>query len=370
MLTKPPFCPNRDCSYHFEEDLPKEKRNSWYHKDGSYTTQVGGTILRFVCTKCGKRFSSQTFSLDYGVKHHIPYHRIFDHITTCSGIRALARLLKVSEGVVINRISRLARQAIALHALLRETFFLQEEIVADGFESFTCSQYHPNNIHLAVGKDSQYLFGADYSHLRRKGRMTEEQLKRREELEQEWRSPKGDIVRSFLRLLRQIDEYRGEENDNPVRLYTDEKQEYRRCTEGESWFDHLQVPSTDPRTLRNELFAVNYYDREIRKDQSNHTRETVEYSRDVNNAMDRMWIYSVYHNYVKPYRIDRSEERTHGECAGIDVGKLKRLWKRFFTQRFFVSRVRLSESEWYSWYRCYATPMKLTATVFPQYADA
>ena len=39
----------------------------------------------------------------------------------------------------------------------------------------------------------------------------------------------------------------------------------------------------------------------IKEDQSNHVRETVGFSRDVNNAMDRLRMYTVYHNYVKPY---------------------------------------------------------------------
>jgi transposase-like protein len=368
MLTIPPFCPNAACLYHFEDQIPKNRKSSWYQRDGTYTTKVRGTVQRFVCTHCGKRFSSQTFSLDYGVKRHVDYRQIFTHINSSSGIRTIARALHVSEQVIINRISRLARQAIGMHATLRTTFPLREPVTADGFESFTCSQYHPNNIHVAVGKESQYLYGIDYAHLRRKGRMTGRQKKRRSILEERWKAPAGDVIRSFRRLVRQIERYFRGSPGETIEVYTDEKQEYLQCTKTESWIVHRRISSALPRTLENELFAVNYYDREIRKDQSNHTRETVEYSRDTNNSMERMWVYCLYHNYLKPYRIDRKERRTHAECAGVPREAMKREWKTLFTRRYFVSKLDLTESERYAWFRCYASPMKWVTHWYPRYA--
>ena len=88
--------------------------------------------------------------------------------------------------------------------------------------------------------------------------------------------------------------------------------------------------------------------------------------------MDRFWMYSAYHNYVKPYRIRLTAEdrQTHAERAGIATGSITRLWKRFFTHRFFVSHLDLSEPEWYSWYRCYATPLEEEALWYPGYAAA
>lgn len=372
MVTIPPFCPNAACRYHYPQALRGTRKSPWYHKDGYYHSTCHGTVQRFVCTCCGTRFSAQTFSLDYGVKKRLSNRRIFQQVNSGSGIRFAARNLKVSEKVIVNRIARLARQAIAMHALLRELFSLAEELAADGFESFTGSQYFPNNIHLAVGKGSQYLYGADYAHLRRKGRMTPAQKQRRMELEEQWKAPPGEIIRSFTRLVRQIGRYQRENPASPLWLYTDEKQEYWQVLADVAWIRQVTVPSTAPRTLRNHLFPVNYFDRELRKDQSNHTRETVEFSRDVNNAMDRVWMYSAYHNYVKPYRIGvkEGEETTHAEQAGIPPEVIAKLWKTFFTRRFFVSHLNLSESEWRSWYRCYATPMKYTAPRYPRYADA
>lgn len=382
MITIPPFCPNSECPNHDPHQLAHRSRASpWYQRDGSYSTALRRRILRFRCPRCGRRFSSQTFSLDYAVKRPLPYRRIFEQLNSGSGIRSLARNLQVSEKVILNRIGRLARQSLALQAQLRPLLPLHEELAADGFESFCLSQYFPNNIHLLVGKSSQYLYAADYAHLRRKGRMREEQKRRRRQLETLFPPVPGELQGSFERLmhhlLRCLEGARGVRS-GPLRVYTDEKLEYARVIGGpgemgervrEGTVVHVRLSSKRPRTLSNDLFAVNYYDRELRKDQGNHVRESVEFSRNVNNCMERLWVYAAYHNYVKPYRVARRgmKGRSHAQEAGIERREIAKLWKRFFTCRWFVSQLDLSCSERYVWYRCYRTPLKMSCEELPSY---
>ena len=191
MMTKPRFCPNPGCTYHHQENISQGDKSPWYHKYGYYTCKVNRKVQRFICCSCGRQFSTQTFSLDYMVKKKIPYKRLFEQLNSGSGIRFLSRTFGVTDKVIVNRISRLARQAVGLNAKLRSCLSLTEDVAADGFESFTVSQYFPNNIHLLVGKESQYLYGADYAHIRRKGRMREEQKGKRKELEMRFRPRKG-----------------------------------------------------------------------------------------------------------------------------------------------------------------------------------
>ena len=95
----------------------------------------------------------------------------------------MGRILTASPTCITNRISRLARQAIAVHVELLSQLALSEDLVADGFESFAVSQYFPNNIQVLVGKESQYWLFSDFAHLRRKGRMTEYQKLRNQQLQ-------------------------------------------------------------------------------------------------------------------------------------------------------------------------------------------
>ncbi|GAB1484341.1 hypothetical protein MASR2M78_31590 [Treponema sp.] len=101
-----------------------------------------------------------------------------------------------------NRLERLGRNAIFMQSKLMESLAFKEDLVADGFESFTKSQYHPCNINILVGKKSQFLYEATYTTLRRKGRMTEQQKKKRELIEAKYR-PKArcaqEVVLATLR---------------------------------------------------------------------------------------------------------------------------------------------------------------------------
>lgn len=377
MITRPPFCPNPDCGYHHKENLPQKHTAPWYHKYGHYRTKLHKQIQRFICLSCNIQFSSQTFSIDYAVKRKITYKRLFLQLNSGSGIRFLSRTFGVTDKVILNRITRLAHQTIGMHASLRKELILQEDMTVDGFESFTGSQYFPNNIHILVGKDSQYLYGADYAHIRRKGRMRDEQKQRRKELETRFKPPKGEISSSFSRIMGHFLRYYERSGLSTVRIYSDEKIEYQPvladiCALTRQKVVHKTVSSRKERTLQNDLFAVNYFDREIRKDQGNHVRETVEFSRNVNNSMERLWVYGAYHNYVKPYRIRQSGQTkiSHAERAGIPKALLRKEWKTFFTQRRFVSKTDLTESEWYLWYRCYRTPLKEWAEAVPAYMCA
>ena len=110
MSLRPPCCPNKDCPNHTKEQKPAH----WYTKDGTYDTLSFGTIQRYKCSSCGKRFSERTFHIDYYAKRKINYRRIFRQLISTGSTRDIARELGISCASVANRISRLARNAIAV----------------------------------------------------------------------------------------------------------------------------------------------------------------------------------------------------------------------------------------------------------------
>jgi hypothetical protein len=264
------------------------------------------------------RFSSQTFSIDYYVKRRINYHRLLNQLKTTGSCRDMAREFVVSTATINNRIDRLCRSMVRAHLRLVGGHTLQEALVADGFESFTVSQYFPNNIHLLVGKDSQYLYGCNYVSIRRKGRMTDAQRGRRGELERRYGVVGKGLEHSFAELLLDSAPLVSLSPKEPVLLYTDEKKEYVRALKSiAKGIHHIRISSHKPRSVVNPLFAANYMDRQIRKDQANHVRETVCFARNVNNVMSRLFVYFTYHNYLKAYRERESAKRSHAEVAGI-----------------------------------------------------
>ena len=371
-MRRPPFCPNRECELHIDPRSSQAARLSrlrWFKRNGSYLTRVRGSVARFKCLVCGRGFSEQTFSLDYYVKRIIDYGEIRRSLGECSSVRAISRRLGCSCDSVTNRCSRFARQCISAHAQTLGGSTLSEDLAADGFESFTVSQYFPNNIHLLVGSRSQTVYFSDYVTLRRSGRMTEVQKRKRAAFEKLYPTEKQGLTRSFGELLEHLGSRMDQSDHRPLTLATDKKQEYRRALAANGHLSaaldqgqliHTRVDSRAARTKRNPLFAVNYIDRELRKDLAEHVRETVRFARNVNHCTERLWIYFHDHNTSKRFRINDSVklERTHIGEAGVGGEVVAKAEERLHSRRRFLSFESLEPALDRVWRRGQATALK------------
>ena len=370
------FCPNPDCPYHTH--APSER---WFVAAGTYHTKAFGQVQRFRCRLCGTSFSTQTFSLDYFAKRSIPYPQLELLSSSSMSIRALARFFCASCATIQNRIDRLSRQALALHCRLRRYATPSEPVCIDGFVSFDVSQYFPNNLTIALTASSQFFLAATHATLRRSGRTTAAQQQRMHQLYTHCSFEPKCLERSFRELLDRLARERPPSRTCPLILITDEKKEYRRalvrhplfCSQDEDHrLAHLTVNSTEPRTWFNPLFASNYMDRELRKDQAAHRRETVCFSRNVANMLNRFLVYACWHNYAKPFRINQQGvlKFTHAEAAGIPSSLVARGRDWMFRERAFLSRLPLDPLDLKFWKRLFPTPLKRTPEYLPHYALA
>ena len=374
-MNRPLFCPRPSCSNHYL----KHRSQNWYRSAGTYHTDAFGTIDRFRCNKCGKYLSTQTFSIDYYSKRTLSYSKLFNHLITTSSIRDMARDFSVSVDVVLNKLSRLSRNCLAVLQELQRVTSLDEDLAADGFESFTVSQFFPCHVNLLAGKNSQLLYWYDYVTLRRKGRMTDEQKKQREVLERKFRADPKGIEQSFRSLYDQAAVMICDGKREHATLVTDKHPAYQRATKKnlgikglstQGRFTHQRVNSKAPRTWANPLFSVNYLDRQFRKDLAEHVRETVCFGRNVNCVMDRFSIYCVYHNLKKRYRESKGDYRTHGEVAGVDKEKVQSLLHGLFSRRAFASKVKPESTYRKQWIRMFITPLKENEEHVPKHVAA
>lgn len=208
--------------------------------------------------------------------------------------------------------------------------------------------------------------------------MTPYQKKRNTILQKRFIHGRVTIYESFEELVRQALFLKEKTPHTTTALLTDEHRLYgtvmRNLNDGErSVLHHQTCSSKKARTLTNPLFSVNYLDREIRKDLAEHTRESVQFGRNVVTQMERLAVYRLYHNYCKPYRINGRDERmrTHAEQAGISSGLIQREMKTLFTQRRFLSRVRgIMSRDRCIWLKSIATPLKEGLEYLPAYSWA
>ena len=373
-MFEPPFCPYKECKHHYHPPAGR-----WWRRKGHHSTACFGPVPRFRCSACHRSFSRQTFSIDFYAKRRIDYEALERHGSSGEGIRALGRNLDCSCGTVINRFDRLARQAIACHSRLRPKACRYEGIAIDGFVSFDRSQYFPNNITISITAESRFALSFSHATLRRSGTMRPGQKKRRDELYLSIEFERKAIDRSFAELLDALEQERAPVPFRPLVVVTDEKIEYRRAfsrhrlfrgQDGDHRTVHLTVNSRLPRTISNPLFPSNYLDREIRKDQAAHRRETTCFARNASNGMARLAVYLGWHNYAKRYLVNWPARllACHGEVAGIALKLISAERGRIFTERAFLSRERLDTMEERVWRKLVPTPGKAGRDYLPAFA--
>lgn len=343
----PPFCPYKQCERHLEQE-----DESWWKPCGFHQTKAFGPVQRFRCLSCGRTFSVQTFSVHYYAKRKLCLKRLERLAASSMSIRALGREFQASCGTITNRIDRLTRQGIAIHSSLRPEAIRDESVCFDGLVSFERSKYFPADIGISITCCSRYVLGISHAITKRSGRLRPSQKDRRDLLYEGATFEKAAVVRSMREQLDLIASVRVLTRRRPLLIITDEKKEYGRAFTHHSLYLeqtedkrslHILIPSTLARTFCNPLFASNYYDREVRKDQAQHRRATTCYARNAANDMSRMYSYLVWHNYDKRYLIKWPVDRfeTHAEIAGIACERIKQLRTKMFEDRFFLSHLSL-----------------------------
>jgi hypothetical protein len=351
----------------------------WFTREGCHHTRAFGRVPRFRCRLCGRSFSTQTFSLDYYAKKVVGYKDLLDCHGGSMSLRGIGRAIGANCGTVQNRIDRLARQALAMHANLRPLAMAGEDVCIDGFVSFDVSQFFPNEITISVTSASRFVLDLSHATRRRSGTMTAAQKARAAGLYSAVAFERGAIARTFRDVLSSLEAERPPSPGKPLVVITDEKKEYAgaihrsriwKNQDGEHRFVHHTVNSQLPRTFQNPLFASNYVDREIRKDQANHHRESVCFSRNVANGMSRLALYLIAHNYRKKYLVKAptADHRVHAEVAGIDRRLIDEALVHLFRARAFLTRLNLPPTLERIWRKDFVTPLAVKSPRLPAFA--
>jgi hypothetical protein len=316
--------------------------------------------------------------MDYYAKKVIDYEQIFRQIRSTAGIRDLSRNLEISRGSVENRLFRMSHWAIAAHSLARHSLHLSEDLVADGIEGYLRSKYFPHHLNILIGKKSQFFYGMDFTTLRRKGRMRPAQQLYRGFLDNVCRPDPQGVQKSMSRIAEEMLYLFCNRKKPILTLYTDDHPAYRRALYQHKTVVHMMADglilhshqkSTKEPGRGNNFFSVNYMDRQFRKDMVNYVRQTMNVARNVNQLLERMAVYRLHHNFIKPYRENRPNDGlSHAKLAGCNMKWMNRLVAERFQQRPFASLLPLTPGDLGLWLRQYRTPLKWGKEYLPKYA--
>jgi len=336
---RPPHCPNPNCNSHNELDRP------WrYKRKGFYTRHcTPHRIRRFTCLCCGRHFSTQTFSTSYWQKRPRLLPQMFPLVVGCMANRQIARALGCSPSTVAHQLARLGRHCILFQSRELAKCPTGDDVVIDGFETFEWSQYFPFHHNVAVEVDTGYFLYHTDSPLRRKGRMTAHQKRRREVLEaQHGRPSPCEVQRGMRELLGMVT--RGNRH---ITIRSDDHRAYPMAMkELDCTIAHRITSSKERRDERNPLWEVNVLDLMIRHSTAAHKRETIAWAKRRQVSAEKLTIFQVWRNYVK-----RRWEKGPRESAAMRKGLVRRLLRveDILRRRLFPWRIDVSE-RWRDYY--------------------
>ncbi|NOT35547.1 MAG: hypothetical protein HOP12_15490 [Candidatus Eisenbacteria bacterium] len=270
---------------------------------------------------------------------------VFQRLLTCSGYRQIAREARCSPTTVMGQAARLGRHALLYLHEQRPPSAIAEPLVIDGFESFEFSQYHPLHLNLVVGADSHYVYAFTESELRRKGRMTLRQKRRRLWLEHQFGRPDPRAIEHGMATALRI----AAPQPQALVVRSDEHDDYPRAMRRLSeWsFRHERTSSRAARHAGNPLFPVNRMDLLLRHNSANHKRDTIAFSKRRQSAVERAAVLVLWQNFAK-----RFSERRGGGTPAMRLGLRERPIPvaELLERRRFPSLVALPEA-WARYYR-------------------
>jgi hypothetical protein len=279
----PTECPYPEC------DRTKPFR---YQFRGAYTRKVDGrSVPRVQCLGCKRRFSAQTFRVDYRLKRPDLVVPIFELLTSKVTLRQMASMHQVNLKTIAHRLRLLGAQAKAVHEYICRTQDVKlgekAPFVFDELETFEVSKIHgPLTVPVVMDGKTWFIVHAEVGTMaaRRKlpdaparehqsNLVVERCLKRVKELVSGACTPHfvSDRKQSYVMLLRQIFPQ----------------------------YAHLRVSSKAPRVKHNPMFPINNLFAQMRDGLSRLVRPNWAHSKKRERLVDHLWIYVVYRNYVR-----------------------------------------------------------------------
>ncbi|HYV86251.1 MAG TPA: hypothetical protein VFB49_10085 [Patescibacteria group bacterium] len=218
---------------------------------------------RYRCRSCGRRFSRQSFRADWRQKKPYLNATLLHLMVSCVGQRQAARALRVARRTIERRTRWMAVHARAFHEQRLDGARLEGPFQLDELESFEANRYQPVTVPVLIDRRTLFIVATAVGPLRRKGRMTSLQRRRREEHEAvHGRRPthSARAVRSVLEHLRPLTAR------HQVALETDRKPLYgylgsRVFGSRLRWRTHSASARRD---RANPLFPINHTNARLR----------------------------------------------------------------------------------------------------------
>jgi transposase-like protein len=253
-MFKPPRCANVECLAHREPD------GRFFRFKGYYRPKCRAVrVPRFVCRKCGKGFSRQTFRPDY--RDHRPdlNAAVLSRWVSGTGIRQIGRELRITKRNLELKLRKIGRHLRDLHHNVMATFPAGASFAFDELETFEgCRSTRPVTVPVLIEQESTFIVDARSAPIPPSGRMTPKRRKLiAEEQARHGKRPNrsrevcAEVLATAAARCRDV---------RSVHVRSDQKKTYPKLLEaafGASRLKHLQVSSKRKRDFTNPLHRIN-----------------------------------------------------------------------------------------------------------------
>jgi transposase-like protein len=347
----PPYCPSPGCKFHNPD---RQELGNFRLHDSRPILRFPYLVIRYRCKNCRATFSSSFFSLSFRDKKNDIYEKIEELRYRGVPKSGIAEVLKIDEDTVRRKLKKMARWTLLKLAKDQESMRIKEPVAFDGLENFSFSQYDPNNLNHAVGKESYYIYDFNLSPMNRKGLMSHRQKVRSRILEEKYGKYPASAIEDGAR---KIFERLLQKSEGTLELHSDNHFSYRSALSkiiGNERIAHFITPGKTARNFRNRLFPINHTDMLTRHHLADYKRETISFAKTTQAMMESFILFAGRKNYRRPRFLNphQRDPRAHLESPAMKLGLEKKIvsFNEFYSQRISRYHVRLNE-DWESLFR-------------------
>jgi len=293
---QPAFCPHSGCPGH------QPRPGFRCHRIGFYARLVDGRrVQRFRCLLCRRRFSAQSFRLDYRQVNPLCNGAILTLMVSKVTHRQTARMLHVDRKTVHRRLRLWGPALRELHdALLdqrRRRGGLSGLFSLDELETYEHERrLKPVTMPVLIHRDTRFIVHLEVGQLPARGGLQGRDLERKK-LQGPRPSESTIMVRRCLESLKDV-------HDPNARLHlvTDQKRTYQsevRVLFANRVAYHATESSKSARNTSNPLFPINHTLATLRDHVSRLVRRTWAASKLRCQLLHHAWIFAVWKNYAR-----------------------------------------------------------------------
>lgn len=303
---QPPFCAFSACPSR------QSGRPFLWHRAGLYARAVDGRwVQRFRCRSCRRRFSSQSFRLDYRQQNPWINGGLLSLLVSKVTHRQAARVLRINRKTVHRRLRVFGPALREWHAVFlrraRQRGGLRGCFSMDELETFENDRrLQPVTMPVLVHRTTRFVIHLETAALAPRGHLSP----RHEARKARMRVASGPRRSgSRLAVKRCLEALRAAHAPGALlELVTDQKRMYPvlvREVFGNRIAAHVQESSRRARNTLNPLFAVNHSLAMLRDQVSRLVRRSWGASKDRNQLALHAWIWTAWRNYVRPVTNDQ-----------------------------------------------------------------